>query len=143
MDAHTQKVKDAFLSILAAEQRITGAKGELEAITATHKQAIAQQETQIAKAWGEIEALMAESGEVEVKLPGTVTDYVIGWSKPRESIKADADATPDEFVKIERKPKLKEIGDHLKALRKAGKPFPNWASFEKGEKKLVWKALKK
>jgi hypothetical protein len=70
-------------------------------------------------------------------------DFKIGWTTPRETVKAEPDATPDQFCKIERKPKLKEIAEHLKHLRQANLPLPNWASFERGASKLAWKAVKK
>jgi hypothetical protein len=86
---------------------------------------------------------MAETGKVEVLLPGAVTDFKIGWSTPRETVRVEPDAVPDEFCKIERKPRLKEIGEYLKGLRDAGEPFPNWGGFQTGASKPAWKAVKK
>lgn len=143
MDAHTAKIKAAFLRAMDAEDEIRAHETELREQTARLKLAIAEAETREAAAWKEIEGLMAESGEPEVRLPGAVSDYLIGWSNPRESVKGDPDAAPDEFVVIERKLKKKEVGEHLKKLRDAGETLPNWCSFEKGERKLMWKTVKR
>ncbi len=139
---HQQSLLAAFAKVLCAEERISTGKAKLAEVTTTLKGDIAEGELALQDAWKEIEQLLGETGEYEVLLPGTVTDYKIGWSRASERISADPDATPDEFCKIERKPKLKEIGDHLKALRDTGQALPNWASFERGEPKLGWKAVK-
>lgn len=132
-----------FAILLKAEEESANAKAALTEALTPLQFAVNAAEKKVADAWTEIEAAMKETGEYEVVLPGSVTDYKIVWSAPRERVKADPEATPDEFVKIERKPKLKEIGEHLKALRDEGNPLPNWASVESGEAKLQWKAIKK
>jgi hypothetical protein len=139
---HQQKLMQAFAEVLKAEDAVSSSKVKLAEVTIPLQQAVNQAEHSLGKAWQEVERLMAETGEYEVLLPGTVTDYKIGWSNPPERVKADADAVPDEFCKIERKPKLREIMDYLKTLGAEGKPLPNWVSFERGERKLCWKAVK-
>lgn len=143
IDTHQQQLLTAFTQVLSAEERIASDKAKLAEVTINLKSAIAEAEIELTEAWKQIEQLLSETGEYEALLPGTVTDYKIGWSSPVERVKADPDATPDEFCKIERKPKLKEIGEHLKAIRAEGQPLPNWASFERGEPKLGWKAVKR
>ena len=101
-------------------------------------------ENALSQAWEAVQKLMAETGEPEVLLPGAVTDYKIAPSTPRETVKVESpDAVPDEFCKIERKPRLKEIGEFMKGLRDQNLPLPNWARFEHGASKLGWKAVKK
>ena len=139
---HQQALLTSFAKVLQAEDKISTGKAKLAEVTTNLKAAIAEGELALRDAWKEIEQLLSETGEYEVLLPGTVTDYKISRSRASERIVADPDATPDEFCKIERKPKLKEIGDHLKTLRDAGQPIPNWASIERGEPKLGWKAVK-
>lgn len=88
----------------------------------------------------EIEKEMSLTGEFEIKIEGELTDYKIYWTTPRESVKViNSDAVPDEFCKIERKPKLKEIGDFIRQEKSP----PNWAMIEKGESKLTYKLIKK
>ena len=86
----------------------------------------------------EIQQEMADTGEYEILVQGEYTDYKIYWGGGRESVKVEnPDAVPDEFCKIERKPKLREIAEHLKTNQ------VNWATMEKGSKKLNYKLVKK
>lgn len=143
IETHQDAYLQAFSCVLRAEEAERVAKTELTEATNRLKPLIAQAETEQALAWADIAALMAQTGEVEVALPDVASDFRIGWQAGRESVKADPAATPDEFVKIERKPMLKEIGDHLRALREAGQSLPNWASLEKGERKLGYRIVKR
>jgi hypothetical protein len=143
IEQHEQRLLAAFAKVLQAEEAISDVKKRQAEAETLLKQEMNGRETDLATAWEQIKLLMAETGEVEVLLPGEATDFKIGWSTPRETVKAVPDATPDEFCKIERNPKLKEIADHLKQLRTAGIPLPNWASFQRGGRKLSWKAVKK
>jgi hypothetical protein len=87
---------------------------------------------------------MSETGEVEVMLPDENHDYKIAWSTPPEVVDVpDAAAVPDEFVKVERVPKKKEILDHLKSLRESGSAPPNWATIERNPGKLTYRLVKK
>jgi hypothetical protein len=86
----------------------------------------------------EIQQEMADTGEYEILVQGEYTDYKIYWGGGRESVKVEnPDAVPDEFCKIERKPKLREIAEHLKTNQ------VNWAAVEKGSQKLNYKLVKK
>jgi hypothetical protein len=134
---------NAFAAVLRAEQEVSAAKTVLDEAVTPLRQKLTGAETRLTSAWVEVERLMGSTGEFEVLLPGDVTDYKISFSTPRESVDVDADAVPDEFCKIERKPKLKEIGEHLKGLRDSDQPLPNWGRFKLGERKLGWKAIKK
>jgi len=142
-EEHQQALMTAFIALLAAEDEERTARAAIKAAQEANAAALRHAEQAQAEAWAEIARLMAETGEVEVVLPDETHDYKIGYGTSRESVKADPDACPDEFVKVERKPKLKEIGDHLKALRDKGAAAPNWARLEKSEPKLSWTLVKK
>ena len=144
IDQHTDAILIAFAKVIRAEDKERLAKTDLDAITAKMKALIGEAQIEQDAAWAEIAALMGESGEFEVTLPGQANDFRIGWNTPRESVDVpDVAAVPDEFVKIERKAKLKEIGEHLKKLRDQNAALPNWARFERGERKLQYKVVKK
>ena len=133
----------AFAAVLKAEDAQREAEIQLRDETARLKSAVIHSENAAAEAWRAVEALMAETGEVEVTLPGVANDYKVYWSAAGESVKVcDIESVPEAFVKTERKPKLKDIGDHLKQLRDSGQPLPNWASLEKGKPSLAWKPVK-
>jgi hypothetical protein len=81
----------------------------------------------------EVERMMAETGEYEI----TEGNIKVAWSTPRMSVRViDPDAVPEEFCKIERKPKLKEIKEYLETTE------CNWAKLEPGEIKLNWRYIK-
>jgi hypothetical protein len=140
---HQQKLMEAFAEVLKAEDAVSVAKTKLDEATTLLGLEKSKAEHALGQAWQQVQQLMAETGEVEVLLPGSVTDYKIGYSKPPERVKVEPDAVPDEFCRVERKPRLKEIGDYLKGLRETGQPLPNWGGFEHGEPKLTWKAVKR
>ncbi len=143
IDDHQQRLLTAFGSVLRAETAISEVKqrqADVEALLSEEKRCY---EAELSTAWEDIKVLMEETGEFEIVLPGEVMDFKIGWSTPRETVKAEPDATPEEFCKTEKKPKLKEIAEHLNLLRSAGADLPNWASFQIGEAKLGWKAIKR
>jgi hypothetical protein len=140
---YQQALTQAFNALLVAEDVARSAMKDLER-EKTRAQLVANEaEAKVCQARAALEQLMTETGEVEVILPGKVTDYKIGYSTPRESVKVDAEAVPDHYCKIERKPELKKIGEYMKALRQAGQALPNWAGFEKGTPKLQWTSVKK
>ncbi|MDZ4858052.1 MAG: hypothetical protein SGI88_03645 [Candidatus Hydrogenedentes bacterium] len=144
IEKHNQALMGAFALLLQAEGRERAAKTKLAETIAPLQSEVTQSELAVREAWIGVRDLMNETGEVEVILPGVANDYKIGWNKQRESVIVESvDALPDEYVKLERKAKLKEIGEHLKGLRDGGLSFPNWARLEMGESKLVWKAVKK
>lgn len=130
----------AFALVRDAEDALAEAKADAQRAIQKANQA----EHALALAWDAVASLMAATGEYEAVLPGIDTDYLIAWSKPRESVKViDPEAVPDEFCKLERKPRLKEIGDMLKECRDNGITLPNWAALEPGQPKLGWKPVKK
>ena len=140
---HEQKLTTAFAEVLRAEDDIATAKRELDNATAGLQSAVTAAETKLMAAWDAVKALMEETGEVEVILRGEATDFKIAYSTPRETVKVEPEAVPEEFCKMERRPKLKEIGEYLKGLRDAGQALPNWASFQMSTAKLGWKAIKR
>ena len=91
------------------------------------------------KARDAAQVAMSETGEFEVAISGQYCDYVIYTTKGRESVKVEnPDAVPDEFCKIERKPKLNEIKKHIEDGNQV-----NWAALEKGHGKVTYKIKKK
>jgi hypothetical protein len=82
---------------------------------------------------------MASTGEYEVLVPGEYCDYKIHYTAVRESVRVEIDAVPEEFCKIEKKPKLKEIKEYLEQLDVP----PNWARMEAGQPKLTYKICKR
>lgn len=81
---------------------------------------------------------MAANGVTEDLIEGELVNYKLYFPTPRESVKVDADAVPEEFCKIERVPRLKEIKEHIDAGNQV-----NWASIQLGESKLSYKVIKK
>lgn len=136
---HQQFVEAAFQVVLEAVDALSAAKSKRDKLLYEVDREVLSASKSVEDAMNNIESLMKESGEYEILLPGeNGIDYKINYSTPRQSVKiVDPNAVPDLFCKIERKPKLKEIGD----LLKAGGSH-NWASLEYGEKKLQWKAVK-
>lgn len=139
---HNHFLEAAFQDWLACEDRLSVAKSELDKATILLTNAKNGAEFQVEKAKAVVEKMMAETGEYELFIPeseGSSRGYRVGWSTPRQSVKiVNADAVPDDLCKIERKPKLKEIGDLLKAGLQT-----NYAALEYGEKKLQYKWVKK
>lgn len=133
-----EMLKAAFQEVLAQERAAAQAQSELTSITAELKIKIGYAEKAQEAAWAQIAEMMKETGEWQVIIPSEELDYKISYSALRKSVKANADAAPDEYVKIERKPKMKEI----KELLESGQQV-NWASFEESAPKLQWKAIKK
>lgn len=105
---------------------------------------ISKHEATVERIWQQIAKLMQETGEYEVIIPSDVMDYKISYTTPKESVKVlDVESLPDQFVKVEKKPKLKELGELLRSLRECGANLPNYAVLEMGEPKLKWTAIKK
>jgi len=137
---HEEYMQAAFESVLAAEKELAEAEGELSKAKAFlgTKKSIA--EGKVIMAWKAVKELMDETGETEVMLPaGNGTWYKIYYTAPRQSLEVDEDAVPDEWVKVERKPKLLEIKEYLKSQES----LPNWAHYKTGESKLAWRNVKK
>jgi hypothetical protein len=140
---HETTLVEAFAEVLKAEDTLREAKTKFQEAAAVLEREVALAEQALKAAWVDVNDLLAETGEFEVTLPGSVTDYKLYFTTPTQRVKVEPEAVPDEFCKIERKPKLKEIGDYLKQLKEVGGSPPNWARFEAGESKLAWKAIKK
>jgi hypothetical protein len=141
---HEQALLVAFAEVIRAEDKIAKANAAIEQVQQEQAATIREGESLLQESWDRIAALLNESGEVSVTLPGAVTDYEIYRTSPRESVKVvDPTAVPEAFCKVERKPKLKDIGDYLRAQARASLSLPNWAALELGETKLAWRAKKK
>jgi len=144
IEKHNQALMQAMAAILNAEQAQREAESAAKKANLEHDALVHVADKALSDAWGVMQNLMKETGEVECVIPGNAVDYVVSYSTPRESVKVeDVDAVPEEFVKIERKPILKDIGEHLNKLRDIGVSLPNWAVFQLGESKLQWRTRKK
>ena len=87
----------------------------------------------------EIALKAAMGNEESVIVKGGYQNWKISYKKPRGKVKVtNIDAVPDEFVKIEKKPKLKEIAEYLD---KVG--LSNWAEIETSEPKIQIRSIKK
>lgn len=136
---HEEYLSAAFDTLLSAEMESSRIDGEMTKATALLKIQKAEADTAVVNAWQAIKSLMDETGEAEVVLAaGNGTWNKIYYTTARENLKVEADAVPDEFCKIERKPKLREIGEYLKTTDN----LPNWCRYEKGESKLAWRNVK-
>lgn len=94
-----------------------------------------------------VEALMNKNGITEDILPGSGCDYKINFKLPPEVVKiVDEAAIPDKFIE-EKKPekvvKKRELLIHLKQQRDLNVALPNYATIERGPRKLMWSAVKK
>lgn len=131
---------DLLKRLIAAEQELAGAEKEKREAIYAHDLRIADAEAVLVDAQAALDAYMRENGLTRDVIEGGTVDYVIEWSKPRESIKVlDADAVPDELCSFVRKPRLKDVGEWLRAQSVQ----PNWAVVEKGQPRAVWKTVKK
>lgn len=135
---HEEYMQAAFQSVLDAEQALVSVEGSLSQAIALLKTKKALAEGKLVAAWKSVKELMDETGEAEVLLPGGNGTYnKVYYTTPRQRVVVDEDAIPDEFCKIERKPRLKDIGEHLDSGAKI-----NWARYELGESRLAWKNVK-
>lgn len=119
--------------------------GEIEAEKRRKRELIMQCDRTIATLEAERDSIIAAfdaemkaNGVLEDIIQGKLHNYKIAYQKQPERVVVEADAVPDEYCKIERKPKLAEI----KAMLQDGAQT-NWAKLERSEPKLNWKMVKK
>jgi len=125
-------MKEYFIRWVTADNAIFDLKNRLSDI----ENEIKKQQAEADDAQLAIANEMNESGVLEETIAGELIDYVLYFTKGRESVKVEnPDAVPDEFCKIERKPKLKEIKEYI-----ASGNHVNWACVETGSGKLSYKA---
>lgn len=129
-----------LINWLEADKKIAAIKTDMAALA--EKLRWAEKEAEDAAL--AIKEEMLSTGEYEINIAGEFCDYKIYFTAPRESVKVEnPDAVPDEFCKIERRPKLKEIKEELDRLKESGAALPNWATVQLGESKLSYKVCKK
>jgi hypothetical protein len=117
----------------------------IDAAKKQKREVIYRADSDIAKLEVEREEVIAMF-DAEMKANGVLADdilmglhnYRVSYHTQPERVVVDADAVPDEYCKIERKPKLTEI----KAMLQEGVQT-NWARLERSEPKLNWKMVKK
>ncbi len=128
-----------FLQIVENDAMIATVKQNLAEATITANNTIAALELENRQLWDSIKADMESNGVVEDTISGQYCDYVIYTTAGGESVKVEnPDAVPDEFCKIERKPKLNDIKKHIKEGNSV-----NWATIETSQGKLTYKIKKK
>lgn len=134
----------AFAAVLKAEDKLRLLEVEKEKTLTGLAIKISDAEIFIIEAWKVVEEIMKKNGLLEDTLPGSANDYKIYYTTPRETVKVvDEKAVPKEFIKIEKSVMKKELLEHLKGLRDGKLNLPNWATIERGNSKLQWKAIKK
>ncbi len=129
----------SFKSILENDALISQIREKLTEDTTIANNTIAALENENRQHWETIKTEMEANGLLEDTIEGDYCDYVIYTTTGRESVKVEnPDAVPDEFCKLERKPKLTEIKKHIQEGNQV-----NWACIERGEGKLTYKIKKK
>lgn len=142
----TDKVEfvELFSVVLTEEMNLSRLEAELREETNRFKRRIAEANARLEKAWAEMESAMKKAGKESIRLPDSIDDYLVSYSTPAQKVKVlDVGAIPEAYVKIEKTPKLREIGAFLKSCAENKIPLPNWAGFERGEPKLQWRRVKK
>lgn len=125
-------MSEYFIRWITADNAIHNLKSKIADIETEIK----KYESEAADARNAIEQEFAENGVVEDIIHGELIDYKIYFTAGRESVKVEnPDSVPDEFCKIERKPKLREIKEHIESGN-----LVNWATIETGSGKLTYKA---
>lgn len=126
-------MEELFQAWVAADNVVHEIKEKIEALENELRRA----QRAATDAMIEVRDVMQHDGLVEENIRGALVDYKIYFTTPRKSVKVlDTDALPDEFCKIERKPNLRKINDHI-----AEGHTPNWATVEEGTPKLSYKAV--
>jgi hypothetical protein len=142
--AYNAAMLEAFAGVLQGEASKREAELAIKQVQEKYAPQLRQAEQQIEKGWHTIAALLSAAGLVEETLPGNDFDFKIAYITPPERVECpDVAAVPDEWCKIERTVKKKEVLDHLKKLLDAGQPLPNWATIARGHGSLGYKPIKK
>lgn len=134
------ELKEAFVKLREAED-------ELHRLECEKKQADDEMAAFLDRAKSDIEryenicaTIMRENGVLEDVVEGLVSNYKLYFGSPRRTIDiVDENAVPDEWVKIERKPKKREIANAFKDAAS----LPNWLQWKEGEGRFQWRPVKK
>ena len=121
------------------------AENELEVLRKEKRKLVDDADSRIRAKQAEIDDIkaafdadMKANGVLEDLIEGRNHNYKISYAKQPEKVIVDADAVPDDYCKIERKPMLKEIKDMLQSGAQT-----NWARLERGDPQITWKMVKK
>jgi hypothetical protein len=143
---YEDRKREAFTRLTLAEEESNLYKARKARVDARMKSRQAELDREVQEAWGELAAIMADTGEAELDIDtgDRLTLAKVYRTTPRERVVVvDVEAVPDEYIKLSKDPMKTEIGQHLKDLRETGKPFPNWAQLERGAGELAWKVVKR
>jgi hypothetical protein len=131
-----------FAAILSCEMAQSAAEVEAKALEARAHDIRCIARASLDAAVSAYTDYMHNNGIVEDYLSGNTCDYKISFTTPRESVDVpDANAVPDDFLRMKPEPDKKKIAEHLRSLPESSRP--NWAAMKLGESKLTWKPVKK
>lgn len=120
-------------NLLEAEQNYKDAKRALDSARAEE----VRMKRQMERMTDTLSKYIAEHGPQEIDVDGYI--YKVRQTTPQgRLVVPDVEAVPDEWVKVEKKPKLKEIKDHIK---ETGEVF-NWCAIEYGEPSVTYSIKK-
>ena len=141
--AHHTALLHAFAKVVQAERAGVAAQAELQQAEARLKPRVAAASKALADAWSDVEALLADTGETEVVLPYAAGVLArVHYTTPGVKCVVDPEACPEEYLKVEKKPKLNDVKRDFLELWKAGAHVPNWVQFVPGEARLTWEPAK-
>lgn len=144
IEEHKRLVMNAFVELLKAETDLNKEKEQYSKAKAAMDLAIGQMITSHEKKWEALIALLDETGETEVVLPGATNDYKVAITEPADYIEVpDINAVPEEWTKTETMLKKAEINKYVKGLQEKEEPLPNWVNIVKKPGSWKWKLIKK
>jgi len=114
-------------ALRVAELNEAGAKKEKEEAETIHY----RQKVRVEQARESILEYLQSNGIKQDRIEGPLGNMVFTVKKGQYRAELATDLIPDEFIKIERRPKLKEIRAYLK------EHHTNWGRLERGESYLA------
>lgn len=131
-----------FAKLLVAEKKLSEEKQKADEVINNLKLAVSKAEYEFEAAKAAMQKHMEDNGVVEDLLEGDFNDFKISFTKPKEIVDiTEMEALPDEFVRVKKEPKKKELLDYIKSFPEHKRP--NWATLKFGEKTLTWRSVKK
>ncbi len=132
-------IKEKFEQIKVYEGDIKNIKKQIDLLNID----IAKLDKQASDLWLEIKEAVDATDNKEVVLPGDFGDLKIHYKKGVEKIDiVDVEELPEEFIKVERTAKKRELLAYFKTLRDDNLPFPNYATITQGESVLTYSLIK-
>lgn len=133
-------LEEAFQRWLSTDNAIYDIKGKIDKLQTELLRAKIDANNAMLEVKDMVDTMRIEDGVIDPVIHGEYSDYEIYYTRPKTSVKiGDPEALPDHLRKAIYEPKLREIGDELGKIAKAGGDAPNWASKELGTPKLTYK----